>query len=162
MARCFPAKHYLEYFSFQDKTIVTHMNFEKPAFNLHDVCDLLNIKDYSQVYTILEERDINATLEYTDWDAYYPAVVVTKEGFSKLIGISSLPEVKKNAIQQWLNHEVMPAVKKNWQENLKPLWKETMSWTGAREWEHADDDDQTEENSDDTAQEEKSLEPVTQ
>ena len=146
MARCFPAKHYFEYFKFEDKEVATHMKFEKPAFNLHDVCDLLDNKDYSQVYSALEDHEINATLEYTDWDAYSPIVVVTKEGFSKLIGISPLPEKERKAIRNWLDYEVMPAVKKNWQDNLKPLWKECMSWTGAREWEHADDDDQIEGN----------------
>jgi prophage antirepressor-like protein len=142
MARVFPAKRYFEYFSFEGKSVATHMNFEKPAFNIHDVCDLLENKDYSQIYSNLEEHEVNATLEYTDWDAYYPAVVVSKEGFSKLINLSPLPSNKKRAIQNWLDQEVMQAVKKNWQENLKPLWQERTTWIGSKEWEHADDDDQ--------------------
>jgi hypothetical protein len=55
MVRCFPAKRYFEYFTFEGKSVATHMNFEKTAFNIHDVCDLLENKDSSP-----EEKKLQA------------------------------------------------------------------------------------------------------
>ena len=101
----------LEIFEYQNEQEVRTIEIDGEIwFYAIDICNILEIKNPSNVYKRLDEDDLR-TMEGTDilnrkTDIY----IINESGLYHLIFKSKKPEAKK--FQKWIYHDVIPQIRK--------------------------------------------------
>lgn len=94
-------------------------------FKAQDVCRVVGIQNVSDAMNRLDDdefQDINLTIGSTEGQigGLRHALFVSEPGLYHLLNGSRKPEARP--FQRWVNHEVLPAIRKNGQySNVKPL-----------------------------------------
>lgn len=109
----------LAVFEYADKAQVRVLRDEKgdPWFVAADVCKVLELNDTSRAVSRLDD-DEKGTTTIRTLGGNQDVLTVSEPGLYSLIGTSRKPEAK--AFRRWVNHEVLPAIRRDGSYSLQP------------------------------------------
>ena len=97
-------------FNFEGSNVRTAGTAENPLFVAKDICDVLGIKNPTQALSRLDDDEKNTVILNEGIRGNPNVSAVNEFGLYALIGSSRKPEAKK--FQRWVNHEVLPQIRK--------------------------------------------------
>ena len=108
----------LQVFDYQDKEVRTVQIDGETWFVLKDVCGILGIKSTADVFARLDEDEKGVGLIDTPGGGQKMSIV-NESGLYSVILRSDKPEAKP--FRKWVTSEVLPALRKTGQYQMKPL-----------------------------------------
>ena len=101
--------HSLQLFQNTDWKVRVVMRDGEPWFVAKDVCDCLELGNVSQTCSRLDD-DERGIISNDTPSGKQEMLIVSEPGLYSLIGSSKKPEAK--AFKRWVNHEVLPSIRK--------------------------------------------------
>lgn len=109
----------LQVFDYQDKEVRTVQIDGETWFVLKDVCSAIGIRDHVTVSKRLDEDEVGQAQVIDGMGRSQETAIVNESGLYSVILRSDKPEAKP--FRKWVTSEVLPALRKTGQYQMKPL-----------------------------------------
>lgn len=98
-------------FNYNNSTIRTIQKDGETWWVLKDVCDVLDIKNSKDATNRLEEDEVGLTDLTDSLNRTQKTTIINEAGLYNLISSSKKPEARQ--FKRWINHEVLPTIRKH-------------------------------------------------